>query len=152
MYFLLNRTLTDISAEPIDIKFFPNALSKHEMKGCFGIWKKYRLCKDEKCKSTNGQMRHQQCAAFNPQPLKLGTWLSHENQHNECELYCKNTNSDVFISVNQSVIDGTPCKRPSIYYTHGYRQKAVCVEGLCKVSVDLKQSLLNLVKDQTCKK
>lgn len=35
--------------------------------------------------------------------------------------------------MNQSVIDGTPCEKPAVYYTHAYRKKAVCVEGICKV-------------------
>lgn len=97
--------------------------------------KKYRLCKDEKCKSSNRQMRDEQCANFNRQAFKgkFYAWQGYEKEHNECELYCKPIDSDIFISMNQSVIDGTPCERTAIYYTHYYRRKAVCVEGICKV-------------------
>lgn len=129
MYRVQNTTVS----EALEITFYPNL--QDQTTGCMGIMKKYRLCKDEKCKLSNREMRDEQCSAFNHQPHKgkFFSWQSYEREHNECELYCKPIDSDVFISMHQSVTDGTPCEKPAIYYTHHYRRKAVCVEGICKV-------------------
>ncbi|XP_036321209.1 thrombospondin type-1 domain-containing protein 4 isoform X3 [Rhagoletis pomonella] len=37
-----------------------------------------------------------------------------------------------FATLNSSVIDGTPCFRPAEYYRSNYRQRAMCVDGVCK--------------------
>lgn len=133
-FILFFRIQNSTDSEAVEITFYPDLAA--ETTGCFGIMKKYRLCKDEKCKFSNRQMRDEQCSSFNSQLYKgkFYTWQGYEKEHNECELYCKPIDSDIFISMNQSVTDGTPCNRPSIYYTHYYRGKAVCVEGICKVS------------------
>lgn len=53
----------------------------------------------------------------------------------ECELNCKPKGMKYFATLNSSVIDGTPCFRPAEYYRSNYRQRAMCVDGVCKVSV-----------------
>ncbi|KAH8378266.1 hypothetical protein KR093_010467 [Drosophila rubida] len=47
-------------------------------------------------------------------------------------LFCRPVTSELFVSMNQSVTDGTPCNRPAVYYTQFYRRQAVCVEGICR--------------------
>ncbi|KAM7353659.1 thrombospondin type-1 domain-containing protein 4-like [Cochliomyia hominivorax] len=128
----IKRIQNSTDSEAVEITFYPDLAA--ETTGCFGIMKKYRMCKDEKCKFSNRQMRDEQCSSFNRQPYKgkFYTWQGYEKEHNECELYCRPIDSDIFISMNQSVTDGTPCEKPAIYYTHYYRRKAVCVEGICK--------------------
>lgn len=51
---------------------------------------------------------------------------------NECVLKCKSSeNKTIYKELRK--IDGMPCNRPAIFYTHYYRGRAVCVQGICKV-------------------
>ncbi|XP_039949291.1 ADAMTS-like protein 3 isoform X1 [Bactrocera tryoni] len=127
----IERKLTSLDAAPIDREFYPEP---NGLTGCRGIIKRFRLCKDEKCKAKKKRQRDEQCAAFNriAYKEKYYNWLGYEKEHNECELFCRPSGSGMFVSMNQSVTDGTTCGRPAVYYTHYYRRKAVCVEGVCR--------------------
>lgn len=98
--------------------------------------KRYRQCKEERCKAGKQRLRDEQCERFNSVPYRetFYNWVGYEKEHDECMLFCRAVNSDLFISMNQSVTDGTPCNRPAVYYTLFYRRQAVCVEGICRVS------------------
>ncbi|CAD6997450.1 unnamed protein product [Ceratitis capitata] len=135
----IERKLTSLDAAPVDREFYPDP---NNPLGCQGVIKRYRHCKDEKCKANKKRQRDEQCAAFNRIPFKekYFNWLGYEKEHNECELFCRPSGSGVFMSMNQSVTDGTTCGRPAVYYTHYYRRKAVCVEGICRVSKALDSS------------
>ncbi|XP_054742332.1 A disintegrin and metalloproteinase with thrombospondin motifs 4-like [Anastrepha obliqua] len=128
----IERKLTSLDDAPIDREFYPEPNSRI---GCFGIIKRYRHCKDEKCKANKKRQRDEQCASFNRIPYrgKFYNWLGYEKEHNECELFCRPSGSGMFVSMNQSVTDGTTCGRPAVYYTHYYRRRAVCVEGICRI-------------------
>lgn len=104
--------------------------------GCFGVLKRYRQCKEERCKPGKQRLRDEQCERFNSVAYRetFYNWVGYEKEHDECMLFCRAFNSDLVISMNQSVTDGTPCNRPAVYYTHFYRRQAVCVEGICRVS------------------
>lgn len=39
-----------------------------------------------------------------------------------------------FATLNKTVIDGTECSKPSEYFRRRDNGKAICVEGICKVS------------------
>jgi len=39
-----------------------------------------------------------------------------------------------FATLNESVIDGTPCGHPAEYFRSQFWERAVCVDGACKVS------------------
>lgn len=39
-----------------------------------------------------------------------------------------------FATLNETVIDGTMCTRPTEYLKRNYYGRAICVEGTCKVS------------------
>uniref|UniRef100_A0A1A9W6U6 ADAMTS cysteine-rich domain-containing protein n=1 Tax=Glossina brevipalpis TaxID=37001 RepID=A0A1A9W6U6_9MUSC len=148
-----NSTITFL---PHDETFYPN--SSLDIPGCFGIRKKYRLCKDDKCKVIRKYQTHnEQCAvAYNHISYQgqYFTWFSQqtinymENYINECILHCKAKETNHSISQTHAVIDGTPCQRPAIYYSHHYRGKAACVEGICRVSLFyfIKASLLSCIK------
>ncbi|XP_067620224.1 thrombospondin type-1 domain-containing protein 4-like [Eurosta solidaginis] len=127
----IERRLTSLDTEPLDREFYPEVSSRI---GCFGIIKRFRHCKDEKCKANRKRQRDDQCSAFNRIPFKgkYYNWLGYEKEHNECELFCRPSGSAIFVSMNQSVTDGTTCGRPAVYYTHYYRRRAVCVEGICR--------------------
>ncbi|KAL7738937.1 hypothetical protein ACLKA6_016935 [Drosophila palustris] len=102
--------------------------------GCFGVLKRYRQCKEERCKAGKHRLRDEQCERFNSVPYRevFYNWVGYEKEHDECMLFCRPVNSDLVISMNQSVTDGTPCNRPAVYYTRFYRLQAVCVEGICR--------------------
>lgn len=134
---LLCRILNSTDAEPEHINFYPDP--RNGLTGCMGIMKKFRLCKDERCTNANGlQMRNEQCAQFNRIIIRgrYYKWQAYEQEDNECELHCKVKDSDTVMNMNISVTDGTPCQKPSIHYTHYYRRKAACVEGICRVSTN----------------
>ncbi|XP_023031644.2 thrombospondin type-1 domain-containing protein 4-like [Drosophila willistoni] len=117
----------------LEKSFYPDTKGIEKF-GCFGILKRYRLCKDERCKASKQRLRDSQCENFNATPYreKFYTWIGYEKEHDECTLYCRASGFDLFVNMNQSVTDGTPCNRPAVYYTHFYRRRAVCVEGICR--------------------
>ncbi|XP_073821674.1 thrombospondin type-1 domain-containing protein 4-like [Musca autumnalis] len=130
----IKRTQNSTDSEPVETIFYPDPKLANTT-GCLGIMKKYRLCNADKCPTANGlQMRHEQCSQFNRIIIRgrYYQWEAYEDPYNECELHCKVKDSDIIMNMNKSVIDGTPCRKPAIHYTHYYRRKAVCVEGICK--------------------
>lgn len=52
----------------------------------------------------------------------------------ECELNCKPMGMSYFATLNDSVIDGTPCQYPVDFVHRNHSGRAMCVEGVCKVS------------------
>jgi len=60
-----------------------------------------------------------------------------------------------FATLNDTVIDGTPCQRPAEYYRSKstYASRAMCVDGICKVNVNKNQNeqlrVPGLAKDKT---
>lgn len=52
----------------------------------------------------------------------------------ECELNCKPIGMKYFATLNRTVIDGTPCSKPMEYFRRNNSKRAVCVDGICKVS------------------
>ncbi|XP_055923562.1 thrombospondin type-1 domain-containing protein 4-like [Eupeodes corollae] len=103
------------------------------IQGCFGIWKKFRICNQKPCPKDE-DFRNQQCAMYNKIPFKdkLYEWEGYVKEYHECELNCKPVNLNSYTTLGKSVIDGTPCTKPSIYFTNFYRGRAVCVDGICK--------------------
>ncbi|XP_060644612.1 thrombospondin type-1 domain-containing protein 4-like isoform X1 [Drosophila nasuta] len=116
--------------ETVERRFYPG----NGTLGCSGVLKRYRQCKEERCKIGKQRLRDDQCERFNSVPYREAfyNWVGYEKEHDECMLFCRQVSSDLFISMNQSVTDGTPCNRPAVYYTQFYRRQAVCVEGICR--------------------
>lgn len=52
----------------------------------------------------------------------------------ECELNCKPIGMSYFATLNETVIDGTACSYPVDYVRRNHSGRALCVEGVCKVS------------------
>ncbi|XP_017858773.1 PREDICTED: A disintegrin and metalloproteinase with thrombospondin motifs 18-like [Drosophila arizonae] len=126
----LERFKNSTMESAVERRFYPGS----GQTGCSGVLKRYRQCKEERCKPGKQRLRDEQCEKFNNVPYRetFYNWVGYEKEHDECMLFCRATNSDLFISMNQSVTDGTPCNRPAVYYTHFYRRQAVCVEGICR--------------------
>ncbi|XP_017842689.1 A disintegrin and metalloproteinase with thrombospondin motifs 18-like isoform X2 [Drosophila busckii] len=128
----LERTKTVLNETAVERRFYP--VIGAGKPGCFGILKRYRQCKGERCRAANQHLRDEQCERFNSVPYRdmFYNWVGYEKEHDECMLFCRPVNSDLVIRMNQSVTDGTPCNRPAVYYTQYYRRQAVCVEGICR--------------------
>lgn len=54
----------------------------------------------------------------------------------ECELNCKPIGLNYFATLNERVVDGTSCFKPSEFLKlrRNHAGKAICVDGICKVS------------------
>lgn len=52
----------------------------------------------------------------------------------ECELNCKPIGMKYYATLNKTVIDGTECTKPFEYFRRKDNGKAICAEGICKVS------------------
>ncbi|XP_053663428.1 thrombospondin type-1 domain-containing protein 4 [Anopheles marshallii] len=101
---------------------------------CIGIIKRYHLCNEQECPSTDGDFREQQCASFNSQTFqdKRYIWEAFVKEDAECELNCKPIGMRYFATLNKTVIDGTPCSKPTEYFRRNNSGRGICVEGLCK--------------------
>ncbi|EAA14143.3 AGAP010001-PA, partial [Anopheles gambiae str. PEST] len=104
---------------------------------CIGIIKRYHLCNEQDCPTTDGDFREQQCASFNSQTFqdKRYIWEAFVKEDAECELNCKPIGMRYFATLNKTVIDGTPCSKPTEYFRRNNSGRGICVEGLCKVCV-----------------
>ncbi|XP_054741573.1 thrombospondin type-1 domain-containing protein 4 isoform X1 [Anastrepha obliqua] len=103
-------------------------------KACIGVYKRYHICNEQPCPAALADFRAVQCAAFNEVDFQgqKYTWEPYIKEDAECELNCKPVGMKYFATLNSSVIDGTPCFRPAEYYRSNYRQRAMCVDGVCK--------------------
>ncbi|XP_049318094.1 uncharacterized protein LOC125780238, partial [Bactrocera dorsalis] len=101
---------------------------------CIGVYRRYHVCNEQPCPAALADFRAVQCAAFNEVDFQgqKYTWEPYIKEDAECELNCKPKGMKYFATLNSSVIDGTPCFRPAEYYRSNYRQRAMCVEGVCK--------------------
>lgn len=126
----IERSKNSTEVDTVERRFYPGNATM----GCVGVLKRYRQCKEERCKTGKQRLRDEQCEKFNNVPYRemFYNWVGYEKEHDECMLFCRPVNSDLFLSMNQSVTDGTPCNRPAVYYTQFYRRQAVCVEGICR--------------------
>lgn len=75
--------------------------------------------------------------------------MSNENQfvfwcadEAECELNCKPVGMNYFATLNDRVIDGTSCLLPVDFVKQNHSGRAMCVEGVCKVSIFQFQTIL----------
>ncbi|XP_053673801.1 thrombospondin type-1 domain-containing protein 4 [Anopheles nili] len=101
---------------------------------CIGIIKRYHLCNEQECPSSDGDFREQQCASFNSQTFqdKRYIWEAFVKEDAECELNCKPIGMRYFATLNKTVTDGTPCSNPTEYFRRNNSGRGICVEGLCK--------------------
>ncbi|XP_017099283.2 thrombospondin type-1 domain-containing protein 4 isoform X1 [Drosophila bipectinata] len=101
---------------------------------CVGYYKRYQLCNDEPCDSQSPDFRASQCTAYNDIEFHghRYTWEPYIKDDAECELNCMPSGMRSFATLNQSVIDGTPCRHPAEYYRSHLWSRAVCVDGACK--------------------
>ncbi|XP_033236343.1 thrombospondin type-1 domain-containing protein 4 isoform X2 [Drosophila pseudoobscura] len=101
---------------------------------CFGYFKRYQLCNDLPCPAKSKDFRSNQCAAYNGIMFEghKYSWQPYIKSDAECELNCKPLGMKYYATLNESVINGTPCKRPAEYYRLNFLGRAICVDGICK--------------------
>ncbi|CAD6997442.1 unnamed protein product [Ceratitis capitata] len=101
---------------------------------CIGVYKRYHICNEQPCPAAIADFRAVQCGAFNEVDFQghKYTWEPYIKEDAECELNCKPLGMKYFATLNSSVVDGTPCFRPAEYFRSNYRQRAMCVDGVCK--------------------
>ncbi|KXJ70926.1 hypothetical protein RP20_CCG022021 [Aedes albopictus] len=106
---------------------------------CIGIVKRYHLCNEQECPDPTVDFREQQCTSFNNQTFqdKRYIWEAFIKDDAECELNCKPIGMRYFATLNKTVIDGTPCSKPTEYFRRNNSGRGICVDGICKVSVPL---------------
>ncbi|XP_059620455.1 thrombospondin type-1 domain-containing protein 4 isoform X2 [Phlebotomus argentipes] len=112
-----------------------NAVIYRNNTECIGLYKRYNICNEQECPDSERDFRGQQCAQFNNQTFrgKRYVWEAFIKEDAECELNCKPVGLNYFATLNNAVIDGTPCTKPAEYYRRNFQGRAVCVEGICKM-------------------
>ncbi|EAT46443.1 AAEL002398-PA [Aedes aegypti] len=108
------------------------AVESHD---CIGIVKRYHLCNEQDCPDTTVDFREQQCTSFNNQTFqdKRYIWEAFIKDDAECELNCKPIGMRYFATLNKTVIDGTPCRKPTEYFRRNNSGRGICVDGICKL-------------------
>ncbi|KAH8281807.1 hypothetical protein KR054_003092, partial [Drosophila jambulina] len=101
---------------------------------CVGYFKRYQLCNDVPCNGQSPDFRASQCTSYNDIEFHghRYTWEPYIKDDAECELNCMPSGMKSFATLNESVIDGTPCRHPAEYYRSHLWSRAVCVDGACK--------------------
>ncbi|XP_030240028.1 thrombospondin type-1 domain-containing protein 4 isoform X1 [Drosophila navojoa] len=104
---------------------------------CVGLSKRYQLCNDLPCPAESMDIRAYQCAAYNKVDFqgRQYNWEPYIKDDAECELNCKPLGMKYFATLNDTVIDGTPCQRSAEYYRSNRSTplgRAICVDGICK--------------------
>ncbi|XP_030561294.1 thrombospondin type-1 domain-containing protein 4 isoform X1 [Drosophila novamexicana] len=103
---------------------------------CVGLSKRYQICNDLSCPADSLDIRAYQCAAYNQVDFqgRQYSWEPYIKDDAECELNCKPLGMKYFATLNDTVIDGTPCQRPAEYYRSKSTRvgRAMCVDGICK--------------------
>ncbi|KAF4527389.1 hypothetical protein B566_EDAN016094 [Ephemera danica] len=96
----------------------------------------------EPCPVGSKDFRQSQCEAFNGK-LFMGRYYMWEpflDAPNPCVLNCRAVGFRFYATLNQSVVDGTPCHIASAphHASHPERNKEpwICVAGQCKVGLD----------------
>ncbi|XP_076047940.1 thrombospondin type-1 domain-containing protein 4-like isoform X2 [Oratosquilla oratoria] len=92
---------------------------------CVGLYKRFQLCNTQSCGERYTDFRRQQCEAFNNTPFvrRFYTWEPYYDSLESCALNCRAVGLSFYATLNQTVIDGTPCG--------GHGQEKLCVEGRC---------------------
>ncbi|XP_044316123.1 thrombospondin type-1 domain-containing protein 4 [Drosophila rhopaloa] len=101
---------------------------------CVGYFKRYQLCNDVPCDAQSPDFRATQCTTYNEIEFHghRYRWEPYVKDDAECELNCMPFGMKSFATLNESVIDGTPCQHPAEYYRSQLWDRAVCVDGACK--------------------
>ncbi|XP_070854221.1 thrombospondin type-1 domain-containing protein 4 isoform X1 [Drosophila suzukii] len=113
-----------------------NLLTNNQLtsNACVGYFKRYELCNDVPCDAQSPDFRASQCSAYNDKEFHghRYRWEPYVKDDAECELNCMPLGINSFATLNESVIDGTPCQHPAEYYRSQLWNRAVCVDGACK--------------------
>ncbi|EDX04551.1 thrombospondin type-1 domain-containing protein 4 isoform X1 [Drosophila simulans] len=113
-----------------------NLLTNNQLtsNACVGYFKRYQLCNDVPCDEQALDFRASQCSTYNDKDFHghRYRWEPYVKDDAECELNCMPFGMKSFATLNESVIDGTPCGHPAEYFRSQFWDRAVCVDGACK--------------------
>ncbi|XP_043654552.1 thrombospondin type-1 domain-containing protein 4 isoform X2 [Drosophila teissieri] len=113
-----------------------NLLTNNQLtsNACVGYFKRYQLCNDVPCDEQSPDFRASQCSTYNDKEFHghRYRWEPYVKDDAECELNCMPFGMKSFATLNESVIDGTPCGHPAEYFRSQFWDRAVCVDGACK--------------------
>lgn len=92
---------------------------------CVGLYKRFQLCNTQACGAGYTDIRREQCASFNKTPFnrRFYTWEPYYDTPDSCALNCRAVGLSFYATLNQTVIDGTPCSLPNT--------NRICVAGRC---------------------
>nr|XP_053639191.1 thrombospondin type-1 domain-containing protein 4-like isoform X2 [Cherax quadricarinatus] len=92
---------------------------------CVGLYKRFQLCNTQVCGPGYSDYRREQCASFNKTPFnrRFYTWEPYYDTPDSCALNCRAVGLSFYATLNQTVIDGTPCGVLD--------SKRICVAGRC---------------------
>ncbi|XP_069181439.1 thrombospondin type-1 domain-containing protein 4 isoform X1 [Procambarus clarkii] len=92
---------------------------------CVGLYKRFQLCNTQECGPGYSDFRREQCASFNKTPFnrRFYTWEPYYDTPDSCALNCRAVGLSFYATLNQTVIDGTPCGVLD--------SKRLCVAGRC---------------------
>lgn len=98
---------------------------------CQGQRSRYQSCNTHECPADDPDFRDHQCSFYNMRDQKIRgirkdtKWVSKYGvySHEECKLYCRAQNTQLYFELSPRVIDGTPCNQGSF---------DKCVNGRCE--------------------
>ncbi|XKL66795.1 hypothetical protein PGB90_010215 [Kerria lacca] len=102
---------------------------------CEGTSKRSKICNIKECEKGTKDFRSIQCERFNQKSFadKFYIWeayfdgTNNMQNKNQCALNCRPLGYKFYATLNQRVINGTPCK------LH-LNETGVCVDGKCEVT------------------
>nr|XP_022913821.1 thrombospondin type-1 domain-containing protein 4 isoform X1 [Onthophagus taurus] len=135
---LINTTI--ISGDSKEKFAYKHRKRRHEkvkkLNHCVGLYKRIHLCNNQEC-PFHRDFRAEQCASFNHRPFKgiPYIWEPYIKEGDECALNCLAIGGGFYATLNQTVIDGTSCFKPTTNTGKSAPLgiRGVCVEGHCKV-------------------
>ncbi|XP_023237486.1 papilin-like [Centruroides sculpturatus] len=105
-----------------------NYLQKSQLrrKKCFGIKKRYVICQEKDCPDPK-DYRAQQCSYFDTKIYQdqYYKWIPYLKTPEDCQLNCRPTNKNFFVTFLNKVEDGTSCSGNNF-------EDKICVDGQCK--------------------
>ncbi|XP_067135996.1 thrombospondin type-1 domain-containing protein 4-like [Centruroides vittatus] len=107
-----------------------NYLQKSQLrrKKCFGIKKRYVVCQEKDCPDPK-DYRAQQCSYFDTKIYQdqYYKWIPYLKTPEDCQLNCRPTNKNFFVTFLNKVEDGTSCSGNNF-------EDKICVDGQCKAA------------------
>ncbi|KAK3910361.1 Thrombospondin type-1 domain-containing protein 4, partial [Frankliniella fusca] len=105
---------------------------------CVGRYKRVQVCNEQDCPTDNRDLRALQCEAYNKKNFSghFYDWEPFLSAPDPCQLNCRARGFRFYATLNQTVVDGTPCRpqpqRPELGGEPGGGALWLCVTGICQ--------------------